>query len=1343
MTSRSPTPSAEVSGVRRLGSLGPWVATAALALWTGGGGPAVLLVAAIGLMGGVLLGPRGRGRWSGIGTVMLLLGILVGFHAERQVHSVRSDWDGYWAKRVTEIGELLSGELDRRQLAGEAAADALIAATESASGVDASVVSEIRGRHGTSALGLYDRDGNLLVWDGTHRGKIPETVQRGERRQSYRDLPLFGYLYLTSTAPDGGVAVAAYLLRASLPEGLGADMGDLATRFYRETGERIRITEEDPGIAEAVWDLALDDDRLLSVVLERPDRDIRAATIRDRWAAAVALMLVVGWLLIAIGGAFRLTEAIAAAVALVAAAAWVPVDQLAVARHLFDPTLFTLPGPIPLALGTLSLVSMAGFALVAVLPRPAISLPPWGAGVLAGVGFPAILMWIQSGLGPGALSAGRLDWIAYELTGAALLSLLAGTAIAFTREGDGSRPAVLGAIAFALLLGVGSGAWVYFKAEGLELLSVAWVIPVGVAAYGVRAWDGWRRSLLGWTAAIVMGATATIPLTWGDAIEARLQEGTQRLQSLAAVEDVEMENRLLAFGRLADSLDLVGAEDVSILYDGWRLSGLSDLGQPVWLQMELRDGSPGEGLRVGVGGGEPEPYQDILAQGRVAGGIRLVQLNQDDARYILTTALSNDRMVVAVAPPFPESTGRSALGPLLRVATDGATDALAVLPLAGDEEALPGGASRMRTRRGWQAEIGLSFSNHTAYHAHYLVDLPGVPLSLARATLLMVLNLALFLAFWVGGRGLLGSPARAEMRISGLVISFRARVTLALFGFFALANALFGTVAYRTLAQASHRSAQVIAERVVEDAAGWYRALGGQMDRLASQVGAELLEYRDGELREGSVDELVELGMYEAWTPYEVHERLASREVVQEFTETSVGSWQYVTAYRRLADGDVLAAQVPLQAGTSALQTTDLIELLGFVILLGAALSLGLAMIAGRALTRPIHALQVASESVGSGDLGLRLPAHRTDEFGAVFRAFNRMVGRVRRARRQLVRTSRRTQLIMDEAAVGMVALDPGGRVTLVNPRAEELMGVEVFVGRQLPSDGEVGDALTSWLASYMHTAADEANSDFQVGDRRIRVRVRRLGSFGTRRGVVVALDDVTDELRAERVIAWGEMARQVAHEVKNPLTPIKLSIQHVRRAWDDRHPDFENILIKNADAMLIEIDRLAGIAQSFSRFGTPGGDQIVPLAAVSLREVVTELMALYGGSNAQVRFEQELEAALPPVVARPAELKEVLVNLLENARLAGQEGTRVIIKGRRSEDGQSVVLSVVDDGAGIPEDVLPRIFEPQFSTRSTGTGLGLAIVQRVVRAWGGSVAVKSELGVGTTVSVTLRVWPE
>lgn len=1321
-------------------STAPWVAVAALWAWSGPASTWALAVALLGL--GVTVGSLVRGfeRVQALGAVVLTVAILVAFQAERQVSAVVSDWDGYWAGQVDRVDSLLHRELVvQRMEAGAEVADALLASWVGDGTIpDQDALTELRDEDRIAAIAFYEADGTPTSWNGVHRGKIPEGVQRGEFQWSYRDLPLFGYFYVTSRSEDGRVVMVAYLLRASLPDGLEADMRNLARNFYRESGERIRVTEEDPGPNETVWDFELEFDRLLSVSLDQPDPAERAEVIRRAWAGRVAWLTLLGWIVLAVAGRLARRAAFVPMIALAAAALWAPVDGLVVWASVFDPTGFALPGPFSLSAGRAALLSVCLFGAAAVLPRLRWTIPPLVAGLAAAIGYPAAIHWASQGLEMGFLAGGRPEWIAFFLTAVGPPALLTGLLFGQSGRKDGHALLLPGAVGLALSLSAIVSASVVATAQPAFLWAAAWAVPVAMAGTGVRVFQGWRRAALSWSFAIGLAGSAMLPLVWGLGVDAQLDEGEATLSRLNAVEDVELEDRLMDFARLADSLDAAGAEDVAILYDGWRLSGLSELGAPIRLQIELRDGSPGEGLRVAVAEGEPQPYQEHVRQGRELGGVRLWQLDRDDARYILTAALPEGRIVVAVVPPFPETSGRAGIGPLVRGLVGDDSDALRVIPLPAGRSA-PGVVTRSRTRTGWEVDIGLRYSTGPDYHALYAVDLPTLPLTVARGVLVLVMSLVLGLGVVTLGQLLAHESGPGPLRLSGLVISFRARVTLALFGFFALANAIFGTVAFQTLNEASRRSTQVIAQRVVDDAAGWYRALDGQMERLASQVGAELLGYRDGELREGSVEELVELGLYEGWTPFTVHEELDGFDAVRALHETSVGRWEYVTAYRLLTDGDVLAAQVPLQAGTSALRTTDLLELLSFVVLLGGALSLGLAMIAGRALTRPIQALQIASESVGSGDLGLRLPAHRQDEFGAVFRAFNRMVGRVRRARRQLVRTSRRTQLIMDEAAVGMVALDPDGKVLLVNPRAEELLGIEVRVAQPLPTEGALGEALVEWVREYLAGVADEANSDFQVGERRVRVRVRRLGTVGTRRGAVVALDDVTDELKAERVLAWGEMARQVAHEVKNPLTPIKLSIQHVRRAWDDEHPDFDSILVRNADAMLLEIDRLAEIAQSFSRFGAPGG-QPAPLAPVFLGDVIGEVMALYGGAASQVRFEQDVESGLPPVVARTAELKEVLVNLLENARLAGAEGTLVTITARRLEEG-TVLLAVRDDGVGIPADVLPRIFEPQFSTRSRGTGLGLAIVHRVVTAWGGHVRVESEVGKGTTVSVELREW--
>ncbi len=1284
----------------------------------------------------------------GTGSAILMLAILAAFGAQRQVGELTSGWDEYWAEREQEVGETrLDAALQGLLTAGEAGADSLAGlARELAAPQDVTALERLRARHGAAAMALYDPRGQLILWDGVHRGKVPEPAQRGEQRYMYRDLPLFGYLYVTAVASNGSVAMAAHLLRTDLSADLGADVGDFSSEFLRETGESIRISAESPNVAEGVWELAVPGgERLFSVVIERPELAARVSTVMGRWQAVVSMSLLLAWLLLAIGGPPRIAAGIVAAGSLLFVAAFLPLDHIDRLTELFDPGLFELPGPLPISLGRFTLLALTGFTMIAVLPRPRLEIPFWLAGLMSSVLFPLTILLTEAGLRPESLAGGKLEWIVYQGVLAAVLTLIVGSALAFTRaRPQGNRGLAVAALVAAIALGAAGATYVGLTRTLPIWWSAIWLVPTSLAAASIGAWEGWQRPLVGWLMAGVLAVTAALPAAWQQQIAAEVAEGTARLTSVAAPEDLALRRGLIRLGEVADSLEREGKGDVDVMYGAWRGSGLAEDGVPLRITMWLEGGEAGEELRIGVGTVRPVLIAGIARETLVRGTSELFHLRRDDARYVIAVPLSAGHVLTAVGPAISTlRSSRSALAALMRGGSASLAEPLTIIPLLDTDPHGPGSITWARTSTGWQGDLALEFENR-AYHAHHMVELPGPLLASARSSLLLALDLVVFFSFWLGGRALLREVMPEDMRVSGWVISFRARVTLALFGFFVLAIALFGTIAYRNLAQASVRSAQAIAERVVEDAADWYLSLAGasggtRMERLAQQVGAELLEYRAGELREGSVEELVELGLYEGWMPLAQHRLLDGREGIRAYTETSLGRWQYITAYRRLPDGDILGVQVPLQAGATAIQTTDLIELMGFAILVGGALSLVLAWMAGRALTSPIRALQVASEAVGAGDLQLRLPSTRADEFGEVFRAFNRMVSRVRRARRQLVRTSRRTQAIMDEAAVGMIALDPAGRVMQVNPRAEEMLGSEVFVGRSVPGEGPLGEALSGWLAHFLAGSADQADMELHANNRRVRVRASRLGSLGSRRGVVLALDDVTDKLRAERVLAWGEMAQQVAHEVKNPLTPIKLSIQHIRRAWEDEATDFNEILVRNADAMLAEIDRLAVIAQSFSRFGAPSGEGETPLSVVSIPTVVDDVMALYGsGSSPLVRFEQDVPDDLPTVVSRGSELKEVLVNLMENARDAIGDRGVVRICGRADEDGV-VLVEVVDDGSGIDEALLPRIFEPRFSTRSTGAGLGLPIVQRLVNGWGGSVDVTSVPGEGTTVSVRLQ----
>lgn len=227
-------------------------------------------------------------------------------------------------------------------------------------------------------------------------------------------------------------------------------------------------------------------------------------------------------------------------------------------------------------------------------------------------------------------------------------------------------------------------------------------------------------------------------------------------------------------------------------------------------------------------------------------------------------------------------------------------------------------------------------------------------------------------------------------------------------------------------------------------------------------------------------------------------------------------------------------------------------------------------------------------------------------------------------------------------------------------------------------------------------------------------------------------------QTRTARVLAWGEMARQVAHEIKNPLTPIKMSMQHIRRVYHDRRPNFPVILEESVSQILVEIDRLKDIAAAFSRYGSPG-PQNEALEAVDLRIAAQEALTLYRSGDEDVEYLVEILPDVPGAWARRDELIEVLFNLLENARVAVEDSDVGRVSISAADRGGIVELRVEDNGSGIQSDALPRVFDPQFSTRTSGTGLGLAIVKRLVESWGASISVQSELGIGTVFTIAFR----
>jgi signal transduction histidine kinase/HAMP domain-containing protein len=1302
--------------------------------------PWLLLVLVGGAAGWI---PHDGGHWRRrLASGVVLTGLLVVLFGQLQLHRIDTDYEAYWEVRRTTAEEAVVERLDRVLLQGESALSGIEEAVDGTGGEELQLrLDRIRRVNGMDAVALYGPSGEFRVWAGVHRGNVPIEVRTGELAYWYLDRPLFSYLYFTRALPDGSTVVAAALMTSGLPAATAGSLDDFVTRFRASTGEDLRLLSPDRAVGPSVLDFGWEGRPLVSLTVLQPPRELRRAEVRTDYGRAALFLAFVVWLVLATGRPRGFDRRwVMLGVPLIVSVA-LPVDVVSPLGGVLGAGSVTLGGGSPLSLDRSVFITLALAFSVAALPWRRPRWGPGAAGLMVLILFP-LLDFVGGRWSDDTFMAGsEVTWLTYQLAFAVSLALVAAVGI---RMGRSTRRVLMPGVAVFAFLGSllavwGFGAWsVVTQGSTAPWILGLWAVPTVVAAWFLPRLARSRGTWMMWIVTAMIGGSAAQIHAGGQRLEALRRSVEEDLRMLGVPDDVDPEGRIEGLLELVTGLDAEGADDRFILFDAWNRSGLAGDGTSVWLTVWGPDGIPDFELPLGMTGARPGAASSYLAE--ALSGPEIRRLAEADALLLARAPLRDGRVFTAVLPPRRDVGLASPLAALVGGVDTRAGSPLTLIPFLPNESVPQAGPLRWaRATHGWEARVVVQYPEG-AEEVIYDLHLPTPPALAVRAGLILFLDIGLVGLIWMLGQIMLRRRSFDLSRWRPLG-TFRSRVTLALFAFFMASNALFGTLVFRTLNGATQRTATALVRRVVSDAAAFYEDMDRSMSKLSTRVGAELLEYRDGELRGGSAAELIDLGLYEGWMPYDEHQLLAQRSELLVTSLSTLGNTIYMDAFSRLPDGDVVGTLVPLRAGATALRGREVAELIALIGILGAGLSFVLALLVGRTLTRPMQTLQAASERVGSGNLKIRLPRDRVDEFGSVFGAFNRMVLRIQRARRALVRTTRRTQAIVEEVATGVIALDPANSVTLVNPRAQALMGGMVTVGKQLVADDGPRRELVEWVEGCQRDGVREATTEMQFGDRRLRVRARRISREGAG-GMVLSMEDVTDELRTERVLAWGEMARQVAHEVKNPLTPLKLSVQHIQRAWDDQRDDFDPVLNRNVKAILGEIDRLDAIARSFSKFGAPAVTGESPVSPVDVRAAAMDVITLYNsGGDGPVSFSMSVPEGIPLVVAREAEFKEVLLNLLENARAAiVQEGSVVVdavfVPGE-------VEVRVRDDGSGIPDELLARIFEPRFSTRSTGTGLGLAIVRRVVESWGGGVTAESGRGDGTIIRLRLRPWDD
>jgi two-component system, NtrC family, nitrogen regulation sensor histidine kinase NtrY len=426
------------------------------------------------------------------------------------------------------------------------------------------------------------------------------------------------------------------------------------------------------------------------------------------------------------------------------------------------------------------------------------------------------------------------------------------------------------------------------------------------------------------------------------------------------------------------------------------------------------------------------------------------------------------------------------------------------------------------------------------------------------------------------------------------------------------------------------------------------------------------------------------------------------------------------------------------------------------VTLLTLMAAIWLAFYMAREITTPIRHLAEGTLKVAGGDFSFHIQQEGRDEIGFLVQSFNKMTQELQQSRAQLATAyeelrrshalvedqKRHMEILLKNVAAGVIAVDAAGRVTSINNSAAQMLHVkpeEVLGqhGRALLPPGEFS-RLAEVIDEARRQGSAERPFNLALPDKTLYLLLKPTvlkDDSGQDLGVVMVFEDLTELERAQRQAAWREVARRIAHEVKNPLTPIKLAAQRLRRRYHGRIADDGQVFDECTRIISDQADVIKNLVNEFSRFARLPQPALAPQ---DLNALIRETLALYKEVHPRITLEFHPDPDLPAVLLDQEQIKRLLLNLVDNA-LASIQGSGLIslsVKGEAS--GEWVELVVADTGPGIPDKDKVHIFEPYFSTKRGGTGLGLAIVYSIVSDHEGVIRVEDNQPQGARFIIDL-----
>jgi nitrogen fixation/metabolism regulation signal transduction histidine kinase len=429
---------------------------------------------------------------------------------------------------------------------------------------------------------------------------------------------------------------------------------------------------------------------------------------------------------------------------------------------------------------------------------------------------------------------------------------------------------------------------------------------------------------------------------------------------------------------------------------------------------------------------------------------------------------------------------------------------------------------------------------------------------------------------------------------------------------------------------------------------------------------------------------------------------------------------------------------------------------LSLVLLVAILATVYAAFFVAQRLILPIQQLMEGTRAVARGDYDARVPAAKRDEIGFLVNSFNDMTQRLAAARREAYDSEQRLEderhkleVILASLSTGVVSLESDMRIRTANQAAGAILGVdlEAHIGESLidlsegrPLLKEFLDATVSHLETGRTDWRDQISLRGEQGNRELVCACSELpkeGDYGE--GYVLVFDDITALIQAQKEAAWGEVARRLAHEIKNPLTPIQLSAERVRRRYlTDGKGDLD-LLDRATHTIIQQVDAMKGMVDAFSEYARAPD---IELGELDLNELITEVTELYRHQLTPVEIRMELGETIPKVEADIGRLRQVMHNLMRNASEAieGQHDAEIRVTTRLQDlaDGPYVEIVVGDNGPGFASDIIDQAFLPYVTSKTGGTGLGLAIVRKLVEEHGGRISARNTKQRGAEVSILL-----